>query len=177
MLMRTSDGLAIPLPTPKPPPKITMPLNFPGTNQIEPFAFGEACIAKAAMASAVGSVFGAGLGFMIGSYSSMSPPIGLPGVPDPPQIPLKYVLRESWYSTARKARRWGRNMLAVGFLLAGSECCVEKMRAQHDLYNNFLGGALTGAILAARQGPWGMFFSAFGFSLFGVGTEYLMGNH
>lgn len=176
-MIQSSSGITIPFPFPKPPPKRTMPFQVSDPEQVEPFAFGEACITKAALASAVGSVFGAGLGFMIGSYQNMSPPIGLPGVPDPPEIPLRYLLRESWLSTARKARRWGKNMLAVGFLLAGSECCVEKYRAKHDLYNNLLGGAVTGAILAARQGPWGIFFGSVGFALFGVATEWMMGSY
>jgi len=170
-------GLQVPLPQPRPPAPRTIQQAPPPQGPPEPFAFGEACIAKAAVASAAGSVFGAGLGFLLGSYTSISPPIMLPGVPDPPEIPLKYILRESWMATARKARRWGRNMLVVGGLLSGTECCVEKFRAKHDLYNNMIGGAITGAVLAARQGPWGIFFGASGFAAFGMVTEYFMGNH
>ncbi|KAH9261512.1 hypothetical protein BASA81_000168 [Batrachochytrium salamandrivorans] len=173
--MITASGYLIPFPRPAPPPKRTTPYALPEP-VIEPFAFNEACISKAVMASAMGSVFGAGLGFLMGSYQNMSPPIGLPGVPNPPDIPLRYALKESWLSTARKARRWGRNMLVVGFLLSGSECCIEKFRAKHDIYNSVLGGGLTGATLAARQGPWGMFFGAVGFACFGAISEYFMGH-
>ena len=174
--MQTSLGVTIPFPEPRPPPKRSTPSAAPPPGPPEPFAFGEACVAKAAIASALGGVFGAGLGFLLGGYQNLSPPLMLPGVPNPPDIPMKYVFRESWMSTARKARRWGRNMLAVGALLAGTECCVEKYRAKHDLYNNMIGGAMTGAILAARQGPWGIFFGASGFAAFGMVTEYFMGH-
>ena len=174
--MQTPSGLLIPFPTPQPPPKRTTPGPVAPPPPPEPFAFAEACVTKAAIASVMGGVFGAGLGIFLGSYQNLSPPIMLPGVPNPPDIPMKHVLRESWLSTARKGRRWGRNMLAVGALLSGTECIVEKYRARHDIYNNMIGGALTGAILAARQGPWGMFFGASGFAIFGVVTEYFMGH-
>lgn len=165
------------LPRAMPAPKVDHPLTPSPSLPPDPLAFTEACVSKAVMSSAVGSVMGAGLGFFIGSYQNLSPPITLPGVPEPPQVPVRYQLRESWWSTARKARRWGRNMMVVGGMLSGVECVVEKYRAKHDILNNVVGGAVTGAVLAVRQGPWGMVFGSAGFALFSVVTEKLMGPH
>uniref|UniRef100_A0A6S8BLG5 Mitochondrial import inner membrane translocase subunit TIM22 n=1 Tax=Aplanochytrium stocchinoi TaxID=215587 RepID=A0A6S8BLG5_9STRA len=143
----------------------------------DPFRFMEACVAKSLTSAVVGGAMGGAMGLIIGSYSSITPPVTLPGVPDPPKIPMKHQLREAWTSTGRRCRRWGKNFAMVTAVFSGVECCVEKYRAKHDLANGVIGGCATGAILAAGQGPGAMCFGCVGFAAFSAAIESLMGNH
>ena len=114
------------------------PLNF------DPFTFMEACVAKAGTSAFAGAIMGAGMGMLFGSYSSITPPVPLPGVPDPPKIPMRYQMREAFLSTARKSRRWGKNFGMVTAVFSGIECVIEKYRAKHDIYNGVSAGCVTG---------------------------------
>eukprot|EP00924_Labyrinthula_sp_SR-Ha-C_P006266 augustus_masked-scaffold_31-processed-gene-1.18-mRNA-1 protein AED:0.05 eAED:0.05 QI:0/-1/0/1/-1/1/1/0/158 len=143
---------------------------------IDPFRFSEACVAKAAMSCAMGGAMGAGMGLLLGSYNSLAPPMSMPGVPDPPKIPMKHLFMESLRSTGRKSRRWGKNFALVTAVFSGIECVVEKYRAKHDVKNGVVGGCVTGAILAANQGPAGMCFGCVGFAAFSAAIESIMGH-
>jgi import inner membrane translocase subunit TIM22 len=140
-----------------------------------PLAFQEACITKLVMSGVIGGGMGALLGLVMGSYNSIAPPVTLPGVPDPPKVPIRWQLIESWQSTIRKSRAWGRNFGAVGGVYAGVECVIEKTRAKHDMVNPVAGGCVTGAVLASRQGPAAMCFGCAGFALFSGLIELFMG--
>ena len=112
----------------------------------DPFTFMEACVAKAGTSALAGAVMGAGMGMLFGSYSSITPPVPLPGVPDPPKIPMRYQMREAFLSTARKSRRWGKNFGMVTAVFSGIECVIEKYRAKHDIYNGVSAGCVTGKL-------------------------------
>jgi import inner membrane translocase subunit TIM22 len=143
----------------------------------DPFAFMESCVSKSLLSATIGGVSGIGMGILLGSWSAISPPITLPGVPDPPKIPIKWQMREMALFTARRGTRWGRNFMFLGGTYAGIECCIEKFRAKHDIINPVAGGCATGAVLASSQGPMGMCLGCAGFALFSYGIEKLMGTH
>ena len=63
----------------------------------------------------------------------------------------------------------------MGAVYAGIECVIEKSRAKHDIVNPVAGGCVTGAVLAARQGPVAMCFGCAGFAVFSGIIELAMG--
>ena len=126
--------------------------------------------------AAIGGGMGVALGLLLGSYLSIAPPLSVPGVPDPPKIPARWQLRESGLSTARRMRRWGKNFAYVTAVFAGVECCIEKYRARHDIVNGVTAGCITGAALAAGQGPAAMCFGCAGFAAFSACIEQVMGH-
>lgn len=147
-----------------------------GVRTFEPFRFMEACVAKSATSAVMGGIMGGGMGLLLGSYSTIAPPMTLPGVPDPPKIPMKVQFREAFFSTGRRMRRWGKNFAFVTAVFSGVECVVEKYRAQHDIKNGVIGGCVTGAALAANQGPAAMCFGCAGFAAFSAAIESIMGH-
>ncbi|GBG28415.1 Mitochondrial import inner membrane translocase subunit TIM22 [Hondaea fermentalgiana] len=146
------------------------------TQSQDPTIFTEACVVRAVGSGAVGGLMGAAMGLVLGGYGSIAPPVSMPGVPDPPKVPMKWQLRDSWYSTARRMRRWGKNFGSVTIVFSGVECCIEKYRAQHDIYNGVSAGCITGAVLAAGQGPAGMCIGCAGFAAFSAAVESIMGH-
>jgi import inner membrane translocase subunit TIM22 len=54
---------------------------------------------------------------------------------------------------------------------------VEKYRGKHDVVNGASAGFVTGAALAAPQGPQAMAFGAVGFAVFSIIIDYVMGGH
>lgn len=148
-----------------------------GPLTFQPFEFMEACVAKACVGAVMGGAMGAGMGLLIGSYSTIAPPMTLPGVPDPPKIPMKVQFREAFYQTGRRSRRWGKNFAMVTIVFSGIECVVEKYRAKHDVRNGVIGGCVTGAVLAANQGPAAMCLGCAGFAAFSAAIDSFMGGH
>lgn len=146
------------------------------SNGVDPFLFMESCAAKSVTSAAIGGGMGAAMGLLLGSYQSIAPPMSVPGVPDPPKIPARWQLRESYHSTARRMRRWGRNFAMVTAVFAGVECVVEKYRARHDVVNGVTAGCITGAALAAKQGPAAMCFGCAGFAAFSAVIDQVMGH-
>ena len=116
---------------------------------------------------------GVGMGLLLGGYNSIAPPMSIPGVPDPPKIPMKWQLRQSWISTARRSRSWGKNFAVVTVVFSGVECVIEKYRGRHDIVNGVSAGCLTGATLAAKSGPAGMCFGCAGFAVFSAIMEMI----
>ena len=50
-------------------------------------------------------------------------------------------------------RSYAKGFGFMGAVFAGSECVIEKSRAQHDIYNSVYAGCVTGGALAYRAGP------------------------
>mmetsp|Transcript_1605 Transcript_1605/g.3732 ORF Transcript_1605/g.3732 Transcript_1605/m.3732 type:complete len:204 (-) Transcript_1605:649-1260(-) len=142
----------------------------------DPMVFTEACVVRAVGSGLVGGLMGAAMGLVLGGYGSIAPPVSMPGVPDPPKVPMKWQLRDSWFSTARRARRWGKNFGSVTIVFSAVECVIEKYRAKHDIFNGVSAGCISGAVLAASQGPAGMCFGCIGFAAFSAAIESIMGH-
>mmetsp|Transcript_4378 Transcript_4378/g.8283 ORF Transcript_4378/g.8283 Transcript_4378/m.8283 type:complete len:171 (-) Transcript_4378:154-666(-) len=136
----------------------------------------ESCAVKAALGGIMGGGMGAVMGMVLGGYGSIAPPVSIPGVPDPPKIPIKWQLRDSWLSTARRSRRWGKNFAFVTVIFSGVECVIEKYRAKHDIVNGVSAGCITGGAMAAPQGPAAACIGCLGFAAFSAVIESIMGH-
>ena len=170
--------VSVPLPVPPPPPRVapTEPVPWFAKPPTEPMAFAEACSSKAITSLVLGGGLGVVMGLVLGAWQGASPPVTLPGVPDPPKIPVQWQMREFGLSLARRSTRWGRNFGVMGGVFSAYECVVEKYRAKHDVYNAAAGGCLAGATFAVNQGPAAMCFGCAGFAAFSFAMEKLMGN-
>ena len=137
----------------------------------------EACAGKAVVSAIGGGVLGVPMGVLISADQGLSPPVVLPGQPEPPKIPLKYQLRDSALSTKVKCIRWSKNFAVVTAVFSGVECTIEKVRAKHDVVNSVAAGCVTGAALAAKQGPGAMALGCGGFAVFSYIIDKVMGTH
>jgi mitochondrial import inner membrane translocase subunit TIM22 len=104
-------------------------------------------------------------------------PLSNPMVPGQPAVPitdlpLRQQLKLGLIDMRKTAVSSGKNFGAIGMLYAGTECCIEGLRGKNDMTNAVAAGAITGAILARRQGPVGVAWSAVGFAAFSVGIEW-----
>jgi mitochondrial import inner membrane translocase subunit TIM22 len=97
----------------------------------------------------------------------------VPGQPNVPltDLPLRQQLRAGLIDMRKTAVSSGRNFGKIGLLYAGTECCIEGLRAKNDMTNAVAAGAVTGAILARNQGPTAVVWSAVGFAAFSYGIE------
>ena len=137
----------------------------------------EACAGKTVISAIGGGVLGVPMGVLISAYQGLSPPIPLPGQPEAPKIPLQYQLRDSMTSTKVKCIRWSKNFAVVTAVFSGVECTIEKVRAKHDVVNSVAAGCVTGAALAAKQGPGAMALGCGGFAAFSYIIDKVMGTH
>ena len=55
-----------------------------------------------------------------------------------------------------------------------SECALERLRGQHDIYNTMASGCIAGATLSFRGGPAAAAFGCGGFAAFSVVIEHLI---
>ena len=67
-----------------------------------------------------------------------------------------------------------KNFGIVGALYAGSECCVEGLRAKNDLTNSVVAGCITGGVLGLRAGPQAAAVGAVGFAAFSAAIDAYM---
>jgi len=104
-------------------------------------------------------------------------PLATPSAPGQPSVPitdlpLRQQLRLGFLDMRRTAVSSGKNFGTIGLLFAGTECCVEGLRGKNDMTNAVAAGAITGALLARKQGPTAVLWSAVGFAAFSVGIEW-----
>ena len=82
---------------PKPPPTMR-----------DPFSYMESCVMKSITGAPVGWALGGAFGILIASWESMTPPVLMPGVPEPPGKPWKEEFRAAGRTMARKTASWSR---------------------------------------------------------------------
>jgi mitochondrial import inner membrane translocase subunit TIM22 len=136
----------------------------------------ESCLFKGAISATAGSVFGVACGLFFGGYSNaVDKAVELEG---PPSAKLRLGFREA----GRSMRSMAKSFAIFGAVFSVSECTVEKIRAQHDLYNSVIAGCATGAILAtqptqtmpARARATQMAVGCGGMAAFSVAIDYYM---
>lgn len=71
-------------------------------------------------------------------------------------------------------RSYAKGFGAMGFMFAGSECVIEKVRAKHDIYNSVGAGCAAGAALAHSTGPRGMAAGCLTFAAFSAFIDKIM---
>jgi len=67
-----------------------------------------------------------------------------------------------------------KNFGKVGAIFAGTECCIEGLRAKNDLSNGVIAGCITGGVLAAPAGPQAAAVGCAGFAAFSAAIDYYM---
>ena len=73
-----------------------------------------------------------------------------------------------------KAKGMARTFAGFSILYGGSEGIIEKYRGKHDLINATLGGVVTGAGMAVRNGPAAMAGGAVFIGAFSFAIDYYM---
>ena len=164
-------------------PKLVSPPGRPGGGrgsamvQMDPFGFTESCMMKPLMTVPLGFVMGAAFGVFMGSWEGISPPVLLPGVPMPPAKPMVEEFRATGRQMGRKARNWSRNFAVITAIFSGTECVLERIRAEDDMWNSISAGFISGAVLAIKQGPQAMLLGGAGFAAFSYVIDKVTGRH
>jgi len=73
---------------------------------------------------------------------------------------MKNRLHGAWVNTRIRAPRYGVSFAAWGLVYSSCECSLIALRQREDPWNSITSGAITGAVLAARQGKGAMLVSA-----------------
>ena len=74
-------------------------------------------------------------------------------------------------------RSYAKGFGFMGAVFAGSECVIEKTRAQHDIYNSVYAGCATGGALAYKAGPRAMCAGCATFAAFSAVIDKMMESH
>lgn len=143
----------------------------------DPQRIAETCLAKTVLGAAAGGVMGLAFGVVMSSFEGMSPPVTMPGQPEPPKKTWKQELREGGIKMKAKSKSWGKNFMTLTAMFQGFECAMSKMRAKHDIYNSVSAGCFTGATLARQSGPQAMALGCAGFAAFSAVIDTVMGTH
>lgn len=86
-------------------------------------------------------------------------------------LPWRQQLRHGFRDMGSQALRSAKNFGMIGAAYAGTECCIEGLRARDDVWNSVAAGAVTGGILAIRGGPQAVALGAAGFAAFSAAIE------
>lgn len=89
-------------------------------------------------------------------------------------LPLRQQVRAGLKDMGSRSFSTAKNFGLVGALYSGIECCIEGLRAKHDLTNVSTAGCLTGGILGARAGPYAACAGCVGFSAFSTAIDWYM---
>jgi import inner membrane translocase subunit TIM22 len=89
-------------------------------------------------------------------------------------LPLKEQLRRGFKDMGQRSYSSAKNFGKVGAIFAGTECCIEGLRAKNDLSNGVIAGCITGGVLAAPAGPQAAAVGCAGFAAFSAAIDYYM---
>lgn len=137
----------------------------------------ESCPLRTALAGGAGFALGGVFGLFMASMS-YDTPMHLPGSTTAPltSLPLRQQVRLGLKDMGARSFSSAKNFGIVGTIFAGTECCIESLRARHDAYNAVSSGCITGGILAKSAGPKAAAVGCAGFAAFSAAIEYYM-NH
>ena len=148
-----------------------------GTLPIDPTALFSSCGFKVVSGGLMGSVMGIVMGLFLGAMGGDATPLQLVKGREVPQAPLREQMRGAINSTKGKARGWAKSFGILTALFEGVECCVEKYRGKHDVWNQTISGCVVGATLSAGAGPGAACAGCVGFASFSVIIDKIMGPH
>ena len=84
---------------------------------------------------------------------------------------------KEYFRTLGKNTWWyTRSFAGIGFMIAGSECLIEKARGKSDSWNGICAGCVTGSLLSIKLGPRFMPGGCLGFAAFSAGIDYFTGH-
>ena len=90
------------------------------------------------------------------------------------KLPVKEQLRQGFREMGKASYSSGKNFGKVGALFAGTECCIEGLRAKNDLSNGVAAGCITGGLLSLHNGPQAVALGCVGFAAFSAAIDYYM---
>lgn len=104
------------------------------------------------------------------SYDSVLTPQGQ----EISNLPWREQVRRGFKDMGSRSWSSAKNFGIVGALFAGSECCIEGLRAKNDLTNSVSAGCVTGGILGAKAGPGAAAAGCAGFAAFSAAIDAYM---
>jgi import inner membrane translocase subunit TIM22 len=137
----------------------------------------ESCAGKAAIGIFGGGVMGLIMGVFLGAMSDMTPPVTVINGKEVPQAPLKEQVKTTMRATGQKSLYWCRQFAFITGVFSGTECVFEKARGKHDVWNEVLGGCVTGAAIQGKHGPQAAAVGCGGFAAFSLVIAQVMGTH
>ncbi|KAF4163091.1 hypothetical protein CNMCM6936_001228 [Aspergillus lentulus] len=132
----------------------------------------ESCPVKTAISGTMGFALGGAFGLFMASmsYDSAFTPQGA-ALSD---LPWREQLRRGFKDMGARSWSSAKNFGIVGALYAGTECCIEGLRAKNDLTNSVAAGCITGGILGAKAGPQAAAAGCVGFAAFSAAIDAYM---
>ncbi len=164
-----SGPLPIQHPIPARPTQLTRPLAQMQT-------ISESCVGKTGMAGVAGFAMGGVFGLFMASMAYDTPFHGAPGsgagaATPVRELPWRQQLRHGMLDMGRRSYSSARNFGKIGALYAGTECCIEGLRAKNDITNAVAAGCVTGGVLAMSAGPQAAALGCAGFAAFSAAIE------
>jgi import inner membrane translocase subunit TIM22 len=104
-------------------------------------------------------------------------PIGatLPGgIASMSDLPIRQQLKLGLKDMGKQSFSSAKNFGLIGAIFAGTECCIEGLRAKNDLWNGVAGGCITGGALAYKAGPQAAAIGCAGFAAFSAAIDAYM---
>lgn len=105
-------------------------------------------------------------------------PLGmtLPGQPNitVADLPWRDQLKHGFKDMGKASYSSAKNFGLIGTIFAGTECCIEGLRAKNDIWNGVWGGCITGGALAHKAGPQAVLVGCAGFAAFSAAIEKYM---
>lgn len=138
----------------------------------------ESCPVRTLLAGGAGFALGGVFGLFMASMSYDTPlhTATAPGQTPLTSLPLKQQLKHGLKDMGSRSYSSAKNFAIVGTMFAGTECCIESLRAKHDMVNGISSGCITGGLLAKSAGPKAAAVGCAGFAAFSAAIEYYM-NH
>lgn len=110
---------------------------------------------------------------MSGPLNTTSPlnPTANPNISD---LPLRQQLKIGLKDMGKTSYSSAKNFGMIGGIFAGTECCIEGLRAKNDIWNGVAAGCLTGGALAASGGPQAVALGCGGFAAFSAAIDWYL---
>lgn len=99
---------------------------------------------------------------------------GAPGQTPIADLPIRQQLKHGLKDMAKSSYSSAKNFGMIGAIFAGTECCIEGLRAKNDIWNGVIGGCLTGGTLARNGGPQAVGLGCVGFAAFSAAIDSYM---
>lgn len=95
--------------------------------------------------------------------------------PSTTSLPLRTQLSRGFRDMGSRSYSSAKNFGLIGAMFAGTECCIEGLRAKNDWKNSVSAGCITGGILGAKAGPQAAALGCGGFAAFSAAIDWYMG--
>eukprot|EP00920_Eleutheroschizon_duboscqi_P033997 GHVT01081597.1.p1 GENE.GHVT01081597.1~~GHVT01081597.1.p1 ORF type:complete len:332 (-),score=16.19 GHVT01081597.1:1212-2207(-) len=122
----------------------------------------EGCLVRSGVMGCGGGV----LGLLFGAFFFTMRPVDVDTA-----APFLKQVREQYRNFIPEVTRTAKSFAKLGAVYTLAECFVERERASHDIMNAIYAGCVTGAFLAAKNGPASMAAGCAGFAAFSAVME------